>query len=285
MSGGASLSEPLTRAASALAPIRARGGISARFRRTPDGVTRVAGLTEGGGYRMRFPATHAPHLEATQVNTGGGVVGGDRLVFSVAVESGADVVLGTQSAERIYRSLGPPSEVDITLSVDSGARLDWLPQETILFSEARLKRRFEMDVAANGRLLLAECITFGRIASGEIMGNGLLQDVWRVRRGGRLLFAEAMRLDGDLRALLARPALAQGGTAVGIILAVAPDAEDRLESVRGALAGAGSICAASAWNGMLTARFLAEKPEHMRRDVMRVLELLAGRPLPRIWHT
>jgi urease accessory protein len=286
MSDGACLSETASReTVRLLEPVRVRGGISARFRKAPDGVTRLADLAEGGGYRMRFPSTHDSHIEATQVNTGGGVVGGDRIGFSVAVEAGAEAVMSTQAAERIYRSLGPAAEIDIALAVAADARLDWLPQETILFSEARLKRRFEIDIATTGRLLLAECITFGRIASGEVMATGLLQDVWRVRRDGRLLFAEAMRLDGDLRTLLSRPALANGGTAVGILLAVAPDAEDRLEAVRGALADAGSICAASAWNGMLTARFLAEKPEHMRRDVMRVTELLSGRPMPRVWYT
>ena len=75
-------------------------------------------------------------------------------------------------------------------------------------------------------------------------------------RDGRLIFADATRLDGDITGLLARSAVAGGARALALLLYIAPDAPDCLDAVRGALSSARSNCAASAWNGMLTARFL-----------------------------
>ena len=269
-------------AAQALAPLRVRGGIRARFH-AARAASHITDLGESGGYRLRFPTTHAPHIEAVQINTGGGVAGGDRLAFSFAADAGADVVVATQAAERIYRTNGPAAEIDVRLSLATAARLDWLPQETILFSGARLKRRFDVDLAADARLLMLEAVTFGRIASGEVMADGGLNDSWRVRRDGRLIFADATRLDGPIAEVLARLAVAGGDRAIALLLYVAPDAADRLDSVRAVLADARSHCGASTWNGMLTVRFQGADGGSVRRDVIDVVQTLSRRPLPRVW--
>ena len=269
-------------AARQLAAVRVAGGVGARVGLT-DGRTRLVDLAERGGYRLKFPAVDGNHLQAIQLNTGGGVAGGDQLSFAFSVDNGAEAVFSTQGAERIYRTLGPEAEVKIDLSIGEGAQLDWVPQETILFSGARLGRRIAVDVAASGRLLIVEMVTFGRIASGEIMGVGTLHDDWRVRRDGRLVFAEAMRLDGDMASLLARPTIAGGARAMALLLLVAPDAENKLDIVRGALASPRSICGSSTWNGMLTARFMSEEPAAVRHDVMAALRAVSHRRLPRVW--
>ncbi len=285
MSGGDSQSDAADGAAIALAPIRVVGGTRLVAMRAADGETRISDLAEHGGYRLKFPSTHARHLEAVQINTGGGVVGGDKLAFSVTCGPGADLVYATQAAERIYRSSGGASHIDVSLKVETDARLDWLPQETLLYSGARLRRRFDIGVATRSQLLLVECITFGRIASGETLGPGLLHDTWRVRRDGKLIFADATRIDGDIGMLLQRPASAARGRAVGFLLYVGEDAVDRLDGVREAIGSARTDWGASAWNGMLTARFLAEDPADVRRDVRRITETIARRPVPRVWST
>ncbi len=269
--------------ARALAPVRATGGLKARYV-FADGATRIDVLREHGGYRLRFPTTHAAHIESSQINTGGGVVGGDSLEFALDVGACADAVHSTATAERLYKSLGPPARVDITVSLGPSARLDWLPQETILYSGARLHRRFEIDTAADARLLMAEMVVFGRVAHGEVLATGELRDDWRIRRGGALVFAEAVRLEGHMADLLARPAVAAGGRSTGLIVALAPDAEDCMGAVRAAIADARSDCGASAWNGLLTARFLGT-PEDVRRDIISVTEVLSGRAMPRVWMT
>ena len=99
----------------------------------------------------------------------------------------------------------------------------WLPQETILFDRARISRRIDIDLAEDASLLLCEIVVFGRSAMGETMRRGEFVDRWRLRRGGKLVFAETVRLDGDIGEKLARPAVANGGVAIGTALIVPGD--------------------------------------------------------------
>jgi urease accessory protein len=288
MSVGASQSERTDgQAALALAPVRARGGFAVAVGAT-DGRTRLVDLEESGGWRLRFPGSDARHVEAVSINTGGGILGGDRFACRIDVPSG-DLVVASQAAERIYRSLAPPAEVDIAVTVGAGARLDWLPQETILYSGARLQRRIDVALAANASLLMAESLVFGRTASGEVMGSGLLDDRWRIRRNGRLIFAEALRIDGPVGALLARPAVGGGAGAAALLVHVALDAEERRDGLRAALAGAGCHagcdCSTSAWNGMLVARFLGSDASAVRLGLVAAIANLTRRALPRVWST
>lgn len=269
--------------ARALGPVRTSGGLKAQYVYA-DGASRLDELSEYGGYRLRFPTTHASYIESSQINTGGGVVGGDSLMFNLSVGDGADAVHSTATAERIYRSMGPPAEIKVALELGNDARLDWLPQETILYSGARLKRRFEVKMASKARLLMAEMVVFGRVAHGEVLGGGALRDSWRIHRNGELVFAEETRLDGDIAEALARPAVAAGARGVALVVALAPSIEERLEAVRTVMEGARSDCGASAWNGMLTARFLGA-PEDVRCDVIKATEAIAGRVMPRVWMT
>ena len=228
------------------------------------------------------PAT-GTGLEAVIVNSGGGVAGGDRVRLSASAGAGARLTVSTATAERIYRSLGPSTEIDVRLQAQSGATLGWLPQPTILFSGARLDRRFEVDLAADARLILAETFVFGRIASGEVMGNGLVRDRWRIRRDGRLAFAETTRLDGDLAALLDRPTVAGGARATALTVVCAPNAEDLRDRVREALAGCRADHGVSAWNGLLVVRALASGLDAVHDVVQRVVRIATGGAAPRAW--
>ena len=162
------------------------------------GVTRRARVHEAGSLRVRFPNVAGDALEAVLVNTGGGMTGGDRFSIDMTVGAGARLVAGTAAAEKIYRSTGPDAAMDVRLDVHAGGRLCWLPQETILFDRARLSRRIEIDLADGASLLMAEAIVFGRAAMGEAVNHGLFADRWRLRRGGRLVFADGARLDGAI---------------------------------------------------------------------------------------
>lgn len=284
MSAAVSPSDKLAHAAaSTLAKIRVDGGITATLALRPCGATGIVTLAESGGYRLKFPNTHGHHTEAVVINTGGGVVGGDRIKLDFSVQEGSDSTITTQAAERIYRSTGPDSEIDVRLHVAGSARLIWAPQETILFSGARLRRRYEVDVAPTARLLFAESMIFGRVASGEVMDRGALLDRWRIRRGGRLVFAESGRLDDVSEGVLRRPAVLGAARAIACILYVAPDAEARLASVREVLESAGVDAAASAWNGMLVVRIVSDAGRDMRRAMVRVMQELSGASMPRVW--
>ena len=157
------------------------------------------------------------------VNTAGGIAGGDRFDIDIAAGEGARLAVTTAAAEKVYRAHGPAAEVNIALKAAAGAHLAWLPQETILFDRARVSRRIDIDLAEGASLLLCEIVVFGRTAMGERMLHGEFVDRWRLRRGGRLVFAETVRLDGDIGAKLARPAVANGGVAIGTALIVPGD--------------------------------------------------------------
>jgi urease accessory protein len=117
---------------------------------------------------------------------------------------------------------------------------------------------------------------------GERMLLGEFVDRWRVRRGGRLVFAETVRLDGDIGKKLARPAIAKGGVAVGTALIV-PGDEALVARIRELSESFGSEVGASAWNGFAMARFCAQDAARLRADMMAVLGRVSGSALPRLW--
>ncbi|MDR3464939.1 MAG: urease accessory protein UreD [Xanthobacteraceae bacterium] len=247
-----------------------------------DGVTRRGELDESGSLRVRFPSPDTEGLSAVFVNTAGGVAGGDRFDVAVTARPGSRITVTTAAAEKVYRSHGPDARLSVALRVEDDAHLAWLPQETILFDRARLSRRIEIELSDRASLLLCEMVVFGRAAMGERMVEGRFVDQWRLRRGGRLVFAENLRLDGDVAAKLDRPAIAGGAAALATVL-VAPGDEALVERVRETAAGAGVEVGASAWNGFAMVRFCAQDAARLRGDLIAVLGLLAPAALPRIW--
>ena len=245
------------------------------------GVTRRTRVHEDGSLRVRFPKASADALEAVIVNTGGGMTGGDRFAVEIALGESASLIAGTAAAEKIYRSTGPDAEMNVRLDIGASAKLAWLPQETILFDRARLSRRIEIDLAEGASLLLVEAVVFGRAAMGEAMREGFFADRWRLRRGGRLVYADSARLDGAIADKLAAPAVTNGGIAVATVL-IAPGGEDQLAAVR-ALADrfAGEV-GISAWNGIAVARLCAKDGAALRHDLIALLAAL-GQPVPRLW--
>jgi urease accessory protein len=247
-----------------------------------DGQTRLTDLAEGGGYRIKFP-TSAPAMEAVIVNTGGGLLGGD--TFAIAVQAGEDTALSltTQSAEKVYRAIHEPSRVSIALGLAARSRLDWMPQECILFDGAALRRQITAEMAEDSTLLIAESVTFGRLAMGEVMASGLLRDRWRISRAGRLVFADDVALEGAMADKLDHPAIGAGARAAATLLLIAPDAEARLDSVRALPPEEGVDSGASAWNGLLLVRMMAADPALLRQAMIRILTKLRGVPVPRSW--
>jgi len=160
------------------------------------GETRLDHLFQHDPLRVLFPAP-APGEPpcAVLVTTSGGMVGGDHLNVSVSAGPGTTALAMAQAAEKIYRSAGEDSKIDVRLSVGQDAWLEWLPQETILFDGARMRRRTAIDLEPGARILAGEILVFGRIASGERLSQGLVREEWNVRRQGRLIWADALHLE------------------------------------------------------------------------------------------
>lgn len=254
--------------------------------RLRDGMTVIADLRQEGCLKARFPRP-AGWTEAITLNTSGGIAGGDRLGSDIQVRSGASATVASQAAERCYRALpdDPPAIVRTAITVEDNAAAEWLPQETILFDRCALDRVLTVDVAGTGWFLGVEALVFGRAAMGERVAEARVADAIRIRRDGRLLWHDAIRLQGNVAPLLARPAVANGAAAVATIVHVAPDATSRLESLRAALAATRAETGASAWSGMLIGRIIAPNGACLRAAIVAGLACLrAGRPLPRVWH-
>jgi urease accessory protein len=274
-------SEPTNATSEVFAANRAVGAV--RFDvALVDGVTRRRQLHESGSLRVRFPSPEAQGLSAVFVNTAGGIAGGDRFEFDIATGEGARLTVTTAAAEKIYRTQGPAAQLNIALKAAAGSHLAWLPQETILFDQARVSRKIDIDLAESASLLLCEIVVFGRAAMGEKMLTGSFVDRWRLRRGGRLVFAETVRLDGDIGAKLKRPAVAKGGVAIGTALIV-PGDEALVKRIREASESLSGEVGISTWNGFAMARFCAQDAAKLRADMIAVLGRAGGPALPRLW--
>lgn len=295
MSVATSLSDPGPRKASAeIVALRrsAVAGESALTVRATDGVTRLAELFQRDPLSLRLPQPEPDDiLEASLITTSGGVVGGDKLTVTIAAGVGTKLRVYPQAAEKIYRSLGADSRIAVSLKAEAGAWLEWLPQETILFDGARLRRDTAVEVAPGARVLAGEFLVFGRRASGERLRQGFVHDAWRLSRAGRLAWADALRLEGDLAAPLASAACLGGAGACASLVYAADDAPARLAALRDLLPPetAAARHALTAVNGVVVGRFLGEALA-VRRSYgafwAAARAALAGLParLPRLWH-
>ena len=207
--------------------------------------------------RLRFtPPMRAfrPHDEPGEprtvviANVAGGVVGGDRLSATIGVGPGAALLATTQAAEKVYRSTGADAVIRNHLSVAEGGVLEMLSSGTILFDGSRFDRSTVIDVANGARASYAETIIFGRIARGEVFAAGAFRDRLRLRRQGRLAWADDLTLEQDIEAKLDAAAGFGGARAMATLLLagqgsadlvpVLRDVVDRIDDVR---AGASAL--------------------------------------------
>lgn len=259
---------------------RGHGRIGTKLR---DGVTALDTLYQDGCAKIRLPHTHADHLDAVLINTAGGLTGGDEMVWEVELAAGTKAVLTTQACERIYRSTGAVADVATKLTVGAGAHLDWLPQETILFAASKLDRTIEINLGEGASLTAVEAVLLGRDAMGEDARDALLRDNWRIRQCGRLIHAEANRIDGSDTAR-DNAALLAGTRAFATIIHIHADAARRLDAIR-ALLPASDAIAASAVGNRLVIRAMAHSGLALRRLIVPLLDHLSGAGgLPRLWH-
>lgn len=275
---------------------RAAGMARVAFKRRGR-ATVLADIHQSGCCKVRFPAAEAGNApDAILINTSGGLTDSDRIEIRAQWRAGTSAVVTTQAAERIYRSRGQPARMLNVLSVEEGATAFWLPQETILFDGSRLARMLEAEIAQGASLLACESTLFGRAAMGERVRGGALFDRWRIRHGGRLVFADGLRLDGDMEAALARPALGGGARAIASILYAGDHAEVLRDALRPVLAKCEGEGGCSVNGAVLLVRLLATEGAALRHTLVALLrtalEIAGGNTaaktgtgvaLPRVW--
>jgi urease accessory protein len=260
---------------------RAKASVMLAVRGAAPG-SRLARLHEAGALRVRFPNVDEDGaLEAVIVNTAGGMTGGDSFALDIEVGADAGLTVTSAAAEKIYRSLGENTAISVRAVVGPRGSLTWLPQETIVFDQARLQRSIEIDLERDSRLIIAEAAIFGRAAMGETVAFGHYHDRRRLRVGGRLVFAETTRLDGSIAERLAERAIAAGGVAIASVIKI-PGGDDDIARSRALEQSFAGEVGVSAWNGVAVARLVAADGAALRRDLALVLTAL-GATLPRLW--
>lgn len=274
---------------------RVRGHARLSFRRNAQGATVLGDLYQQAPCRVLFPQVEADEpIQAVLLTTSGGLTSGDQIRVDAAVAAGARATLTTQAAEKLYRGIDGEADtrIDYHLQAAAGGWLECLAQETILFDHARLRRRFTVDAEAGSSVLAVESLVFGRTAMNERFRHGRLHDGWRVYREGRLIWADAWHLDGDVEALRTA-AFGLGEHLASATLIYLDDAAPALLPVLRqqlqAQAGEGAEGGATAFEHLLLLRLLDPDAARLRRRLMALLLLLrsaaADLParLPRVW--
>jgi urease accessory protein len=222
-------------------------------------------------------------MEAILINTSGGLTGGDVIEWSVAAAASTKLSITTQANEKIYKAASDTASVSTEITVGDNASVHWLPQETIVFDQASLTRRLDVDLAETAEFLAVEAVLLGRKAMGEAVGRGLFRDRWRIRRDGQLIHAEDMRFEGEIERLTQAAAVLSGQAAFATLFYTGPFCEAFLPRLRDCLGGA--YGGASCWNGKLIARIAAPSGFELRKTLTPAISVLRnGAPVPKVWN-
>jgi len=212
--------------------------------------------------------------EAVLVNTGGGIAGGDRLECGVTAMAGASIAVTSQTAERVYRALDQPARILTKLKVGAGAKLAWLPHETIVFNWARFHRQTEVEILPGSELLALEWLVFGRAAHGEQMVGGEICESWRVKREGRLIWADTFRVSEEVFPHLNRKALLSNCKAIATLIYFGTQLDERLVLMREISRSFDCRCGATLVAGLIIVRLAAKESWTLKLALTALLQQL-----------
>jgi len=260
---------------------RARGTVDLSIHASGS-LSRLQGLRQSGSLRCLFPRPSSAAVEAVLVNTAGGIAGGDKFSVSAETRANSTLTLTSQAAERAYKARGfETGHMTTQLNVADNARINWLPQETILFEGCNFRRSLRLDLAASGSALIVEPLVFGRTEMGETLADIRFRDRIDIRQDGTPLFLDAITLEGDVQKLLDRPHIASSSRAIASLVYVANDAETWLAPVRKLLPAQGG--ASLLKPNVMVMRMLAADSFELRKHLIPILNLLTHQHLPKCW--
>lgn len=260
---------------------RARGQVRVSAKRR-GAASVLDDLAMSGSMKLLFPRSDSDALDAMLINTAGGVTGGDRFFIEAQAGTGAEMTLTTQAAERAYAARGEAAgRIETHLAVADAARLNWLPQETILFNDMNFARSLSVDLAPGARFLMVEPLIFGRVAMGEVLRSGCFQDRVSIRRAGQLVYLDGVRLAGDIAAQMEGASTMNGAKAMANLVFAGPEAQALLDPLRALLpetAGASLLAP-----DLLVARIVARDSFALRQCLVPAIRLLNSDEIPRPW--
>jgi urease accessory protein len=216
----------------------------------------------------------------------GGLVAGDKLEVNVVTKVGAQGLLTTPGASKIYRSLGEFAGQTCRLELEQGSELEWLPQEAILFDGARLRSQTHVELARDARFLGWDILCLGRDEAG--FRSGRCVQSWMVERAGRPLWGERLVLS-EGAPVLREPWGLNGRTVMGTLVATNASRE-HATALRALQPEAGAV-SVTLLGEVLIVRYLGWKSRQARayleavwRELRMVLFSRAAEP-PRVWAT
>ena len=219
-----------------------------------------------------------------------GIVGGDRILLTAAVNAGAHAQLTTPGAARWYRSAGSQAEQTFRARVVDGGSLEWLPQGTIVHEGALARSTTHVELVGDAAFIGAEITALGRRAAGEQFRCGEWRQRFEIVRDGAPIWSERAVLRGG-GALLTSAAGLNGAPVFGTLVVVKSGLSDALMPALRVLApvqGAGSV---TRLPHAIVARYVGESMEAAGAYFMAAWSIVRP-PIcglaavrPRIWST
>lgn len=259
-------------------------------------TTRLIERTHVGQLRVQkalYPEGPNP-CHAIVVHPPGGVVGGDRLAITIRAAAGASAFVTTPGAGKWYRANGNVSEQQVNITVEDGASLEWMPQETILFDAANVGFEQNVVLGKDAVYIGCEVLCFGRTASGESFASGRVRQRTSIRRDGRQVWFEQGVLEAGSNAMKSASGLG-GKTVCATFIGVGGPASAAviagLREAGAEIKGGNDAFGVTQMKSVVVVRYLGDSSE-----VARELMMLAWKSLrpalsrreavvPRIWNT
>ena len=152
---------------------------------------------------------------AIVVHPPGGIAGGDDLQINARLDANAHALLTTPGAGKWYRSAGPAARQSIQFDANTGACLEWLPQENIIFAGARAELRTEVHLTERGQLYrLGNLLSWAQRVGRTLFSNGSVRARTLIDRTTGPLWLENAQLEGGAAALQS-PVVLAGHSVVG----------------------------------------------------------------------
>ena len=270
--------------------INGQGNIEFSYR---DGRTNLFHLYQSDPIRVLFPNVSSEEIkQGIIVTTSGGLVGGDKISLALTFGEKTSAMIMAQAAEKVYGSSEATCLMEIDLEANTHAWAEYLPQETILFDNARLNRTTRIRAAAGSQVLAGEIVVFGRKGSGETFSSGYLRDSWEVWRDNKLVWIDTLLLEKNIPQVFNHPACLKNINGVATIVFISDNVGTYLDYARNLIKDPEENIrmSVSVTNGVLIARFMGEDPLNLRNAFgnfwQNFRHHVASLPnsLPRLWH-